>query len=311
MWNALVRRRNRRKLFAVTAVVLGFILVLVAMEFSLRLMGWWSVRRGPLDPQNLAKVNFIILCTGDSHTYGKGAPAGFDYPAQLSARLSETHPGLVFAVVNLGHAGDNSSQAVNRVLKFMKDMPRRPNLIIFNAGKNNDHNFAEARILPAEVGRLNMSEQIKYLLANSRAFRLGQISVSRLQQLLDRDVSRQSMHWDRALDVRGEAEQELIRDWIRRDIEYLLVQTAGLRAPIVLLNYWSAVDMVDQVFTEMAKVDRITFIDVRRFGFSLRFLKRMGGLIAPDWHPNQYGYGLIARLVYQGLLDHGLIPPPE
>jgi len=317
MWKFLVQRRKRRKLLAIAAVLLGLMTVFFIVEFGLRLLGWWWTLRGPLEGQNPDNADFVILCTGDSHTYGKGAPEGYDYPAQLAARLQETYPGKRFAVVNLGKAGNNSSQAVNRVLEFMKEMSQPPQLIIFNAGKNNDHNFAEARFLPQDINSLDISWQIKYLLANSRAFRLGQVSVSRLRQLLLHNDPRRTMHWDSVLDVDGEAEQELIRDWIRRDIEYLLAQTDSERLPVVLLNYWLPVETVDQVFTELSSTDRITFIDARRFGLNANILHRLGemdrleGLIAPDGHPNQYGYALIARLVYQRLTDHGLFPAPN
>jgi len=309
MYRFLKRRKLLRLIFIPVAVILGLLLVSGGTELVLRLFGWWSLREGRIDYKNITAADMVILCVGDSHTEGVGAPAGYDYPRQLAARLRESHRRTRFAVVNLGHAGFNSSQAANRVVDFIAHMPRRPTVIIFNAGKNNDHDFSDARILPEEARGMNRIDQFKYLLANSRAFRLGQITVSRLKDQVFFGAPLRDSAWNKVLDVYGGPEQELLRQWIQRDLDYLWKKTADRNIPLVLLNYWHKVPTVDEVFAKNGRRPRMYFLNIIDFASRLFRYKPTRALVSADYHPNQYGYAIIARLVEKALADNRLIPP--
>lgn len=309
MYRFLKRRKLLRLIFVPVAVILGLLLVSGATEVALRLFGRWSLRSDRIDYKTMTAANMVILCVGDSHTEGVGAPPGYDYPRQLAARLRESHRRARFAVINLGHAGFNSSQAANHAADFVAHMPRRPTLIIFNAGKNNDHDFSDARILPEEARGMSRVDQFKYLLANSRAFRLGQITVARLKEQVFFGAPPQDSHWNRVLDVYGGPEQELLRQWIRRDIDYLWEKTADRSIPIVLLNYWHQVETVDEEFARAARRPRTFFLNITDFDSRLFRFKPTRALVSPDNHPNRYGYAIIARLVEKALEENRLIPP--
>ncbi len=308
MRKLIVRRTTRRKVFAAVAILLGLTVTIVLIESSLRIMGWLMLQQRQVQPQTVATADFVILCTGDSHTEGIGAPRGLDYPAQLAARLRQSHPRTRFAVVNLGRAGDNSSQAADRLMEFIDQMPRRPYLIVFNAGKNNDHRFTDARILPAEARNLTRFQQYEYLLANSRALQLGEVTISRLKDQIQAGAPNYRENWDEVLDVHGATERRLLSDWVRRDLEYLAQRTAAAKVPIVMLNYWHGVDTVDDVFADLARQPRFVWVDARGFGVQLSRITNSETLRAPDGHPNQYGYALIARLVEKTLTERRLIP---
>jgi lysophospholipase L1-like esterase len=305
------QHRRHRLIFIPVAIILGILLLVGAVEVVLRLLGWWSLRAGNPGYETLANADVIVVCAGDSHTEGVGAPAGYDYPRQLAARLRESRHRTRIAVVNVGRSGFNSSQAADRAADFMAHMPRRPTLIIFNAGKNNDHNFTDARILPDEARKMSRLDQFKYLLAHSRAFRLGQITVSRLQDQISVGAPDYETGWDKVLNVRGAEEQALLRNWIIRDVEFLRERTADRNVPIVLLNYWLKVREVDEAFAELARRPRIFFVNVIDFGSPIFHVRLPRTMLSPDQHPNQYGYAIIARLVERTLEKNRLIPPPD
>jgi len=305
------QHRRRRLIFIPLAIILGILLLIGVTEVVLRLLGWWSLRAGSLGYETVANADVIIVCAGDSHTEGVGAPAGYDYPSQLAARLRESHRRMRFAVVNVGRAGFNSSQAANRAAEVMAQLPRRPTLIIFNAGKNNEHNFTDARILPDEARKMNRLDQFKYLLAHSRAFRLGQITVSRLQNQISVGAPDDQESWNKVLNVYGEEEQALLRNWIARDVEFLRERAADHNVPIVLLNYWLSVKEVDEAFAELARRPHTFFVNVIDFGSPLFHVRLPRTMLSPDKHPNRYGYALIARLVEHALEEKRLIPPPD
>ncbi|MCZ7586426.1 MAG: hypothetical protein M5R36_25575 [Deltaproteobacteria bacterium] len=97
--------------------------------------------------------------------------------------LNEASEARRWQVVNLGQPGFNSSQAATRAIAFLENDSRPVRAVLFNAGKNNEHNLTAARILPREVRELGLRASVAYLLSNSRAFRFGQITLSRLDAL--------------------------------------------------------------------------------------------------------------------------------
>lgn len=68
-----------------------------------------------------------IICFGDSLTSGFGAPAGKDYPAQLS-RLLE------MPVINAGVAGDTTARALERLQQDV--LSRSPRIVLITLGGN-------------------------------------------------------------------------------------------------------------------------------------------------------------------------------
>ena len=77
----------------------------------------------------------VILCVGDSCTYGEGAdPKTQSYPVQLENILRTKHPDRKFYVVNLGLPGMNSSQLARRFEGYVQ--LHKPDLAIILIGNN-------------------------------------------------------------------------------------------------------------------------------------------------------------------------------
>lgn len=304
----IARRRLRRRL---AAVLIGLVAVVVLVEILLRVMAAW-LDVTVYQPRREVRDNFdvMILCTGDSHTEGIGAPPGRGYPEQLEAKLNDVDRSRRYRVVNLGRAGDNSSEAVDRALEFLRATPRQPDAIVFNAGKNNDHNLRHARIFPEIEDTNDYRVWAKHLLSNSRAVRLSQLTWSRLEALAEDDQADRPMKDNSFLRRRGVAEKRLLTDWVAKDIDALVAAAPGR---VALLSYWMAVDWVDRAFAEAAARHDLPVVDAHNFGGAVPLaLVPFSGLSNSELggHPAAPGYALIADLVHETLAARGLLPDP-
>ncbi len=241
----------------------------------------------------------LILCVGDSHTAGIGAPAGKDYPSQLQAILNQRGNERVYQVINLGHSGFNSSQAANEAVRYLTHRTVDiPVTIIFNAGRNNSHNLTDARIVPEQLRTQGVKRQVDYLFAKSRAFRFGQITMSRLEHLLD---GSKSDHWlEFSINPFRKEEINFLSDWLQKDLEYVETTAHATNSKLVLLNYWTPVTVwVEQAFTEFSRKNRdVLFVDVKHFRRSpMEFPIFYSKLVSDDGHPNEFGYAVISEFI--------------
>jgi lysophospholipase L1-like esterase len=305
---AMSRHRAYKKwLLRILAVGLGVVFALALAEVALRALAWILVP----DVHRLAQradpnADVLIVCAGDSHTQGVGAPAGLDYPSQLAALLAEQRPSRRYAVVNLGRAGSNSSEAVNRVLEFLAQTSRRPDIVVFGAGKNNDHNLHDASIFGDRLEEDDYAGWARYLLANARVSRLSTITRTRLEQWLGPNhPSESAMHHDWFLDVAGKEEQTLLADWILADIARLKQVMTERGGKIILLNYYLAVPWVDRAYREAEEQYQVPLINVHSFGLPMSpGIAADAGLLSGS-HPSARGYARIADKVQAKLAALG------
>lgn len=116
LWALPLRKKLNEKpgqWFEVAAALVLLLGSLVATEGLFRLAGrvvrYWAEERTGTGEAESALPTYRILCVGDSHTRGVGAPAALSYPRQLQRLLEAEYPGARFAVVNAGIPGSNSS----------------------------------------------------------------------------------------------------------------------------------------------------------------------------------------------------------
>jgi len=129
--------------------LLALIIAIAVLEISFRLAGALLPRERGIE--GLAAEHFVVLCVGDSHTWGLGK----GYPARLAERLAERSPR--YRVINYGVAGTNTAQLRNRFVSYLDRF--HPQVVIFWAGVNNRHNrsetevWGEAGVQPASFAR--------------------------------------------------------------------------------------------------------------------------------------------------------------
>lgn len=97
--------------------------------------------------RNLRSAGEAIVCFGDSLTEGVGADGGEDYPSVLSRQLG-------FPVVNAGHRGDTTAQALERLSDSV--LSRNPRLVIVLLGGNDF-----LRQLPRAESKKNLAEIVR------------------------------------------------------------------------------------------------------------------------------------------------------
>lgn len=294
----------KKVIFRIISVLLGIVFALVIVESALRLLAG-ALENDPVPIGSSEKPGatsqFEIVAVGDSHTYGKGAPKGFSYPAQLNRILNEAQPDVTFNMINLALPGQNSSQAVEALLTHL-DQNKAPDLVLFCAGHNNDHNLTHASILPENIGNEDHSHQWAYLFRNSRAFRLGQITVARIKDLIDEKGEVPEVIYD---EIISESEA-FLEDWIAKDIRLADEACRKTGCRLVLIGYSTSVTPAHRAMKKMARELDLPFIE--NYDFGLPFVSRRMDLMAPDHHPNAKGYALIALRVARGLADQGLVP---
>lgn len=308
----MARRQTKRRVFALVAVLLGLGTVAVGYELLIQ-----YTQRGMLARAvekyvaAAADADFLIAAVGDSHVKGKEAPPGFDYPTQLELRLRTLRPQSKIRVANIGEAGYNTSQAVDRLGNVIEKTGRYPDLVIFTAGYNNIWNFQKAWFIPEDIQGRQLDQQLRYLLAKSANYRLGVITLERMRQLLDENQGYRG-HNTAVFNEDDPNEVKFLSSWIKRDVEGLATSLGDQGTRVLLVTYWHPYRWVDEAFEALAETDNVDVADVRGLGFDgLLDGQLADAFIAPGSHPNKYGYARVAELVAKAMDEDGLLPPEK
>jgi acyl-CoA thioesterase-1 len=102
--------------------------------------------------RNIGSVGDTIVCFGDSLTEGVGAEAGEEYPTILSRLLG-------IGVLNAGHRGDTTAQALERIHGSV--LSKNPRLVILLLGGNDF-----LRQVPTGETRQNLKEIVRQIQAH-------------------------------------------------------------------------------------------------------------------------------------------------
>lgn len=131
----------------VLLIIFGIFIAVLLGEGVFRIGGLIISERKIENYYREDRDTYRILCIGDSSTYGLGPSDAnkFSYPSQLQKLLDENIPDKRFEVFNLGVPGINSSQVVNRLRKNISNY--NPDMIIVMVGINDPWNLEESNLL--------------------------------------------------------------------------------------------------------------------------------------------------------------------
>ena len=124
----------------------------------------------------------VILCLGDSNTYGVFYAQEKAYPAQLQSVLDSRAPGR-YRTLNLGLPGMNSSQVASRLEGWIDRY--RPRIVVVSVGINNYWNLSDTGAERSGGGPL---------LDRSRLYRLIRLLVTEASSLPS-DTGRPEIEW--------------------------------------------------------------------------------------------------------------------
>ena len=128
--------KTKRRIIVVLA---GIALSLIVLEVALRIVGSIYAHLSESDIVLDRDGRNIILCIGDSVTFGIGAPVGFSYPAQLQKMLNESDPKSKFTVINRGRPAQNSTQTLLRLERYLQEF--KPDIVTILIGAQNKSNY--------------------------------------------------------------------------------------------------------------------------------------------------------------------------
>lgn len=166
---------------------IGFITIMVLLEAGLRIEGVIYPKKD-VSENKISGIrhneDYVILCIGDSHTFGLGAAYDDSYPRQLEKMLNAGNFKKKFIVINGSVVASNSSQALKELRKNMEQYG--PDVVIALVGVKNenldDSNywlFADKK----EVGiKRYYCKRVDYFLTKFRTYRLLKMLESDLKK---------------------------------------------------------------------------------------------------------------------------------
>lgn len=124
------------------------------------------------DASENKKNDFIVLCLGDSYTYGVGAGVSLSYPAQLEKVVNESHPSSGVRVINYGVPGMNSSTLALNFSKYLDEI--KPSIVLVCIGRNDNWNMENVNFDDLKIQKNNLFylNKASSVLIHSRLYKL-------------------------------------------------------------------------------------------------------------------------------------------
>lgn len=297
----------------VLLVIFGLLVAGVLGEILFR-VGGIIVNELKGQSRSIHNNTYRILCIGDSSTFGIGASDidKFSYPSQLQKILNEKIPDKSFDVRNLGIPGVNSSQIVNRFNNFISTYT--PDMVIVMVGINDPWNLEESNIMKfyhtknASIAR-KLYLRFELLLNRLRLYRffkLVYISDTLKEPkipVFNNETKRKGFEFSLLNPVKAKAlynavihnitELKQIAEHNHVNIIFMKYHTFGWGRPETVIHHTYTqlnVPIVDNefLFKQAAKIGLNVWAN-------------------DGWHPNDAGYNLIAKNVYNGMVSLGYI----
>ena len=126
----------------ILAFLMGLFTILILLEAGLRIVSYgYQNSRVVLDWSVIHKQknSFVMLCLGNSYTFGVGSPLGESYPDQLQRLFNARTELKNVTVINGGVGSQNTAQLLDRLETNINNT--KPDLIILQTGQPNWWNF--------------------------------------------------------------------------------------------------------------------------------------------------------------------------
>ncbi len=171
-----MKKENLKPKSKIYLILIGIIFSLISVELVLQGIAYFNSISNS-HPVNINKntKQTIILCMGDSFTFGIGAKKGYSYPEQLQQILNQKYPPKQFKVLNAGQPGFNTVLTVQKTKKMIGELS--PDILIIMTGANDYWNLSGI-----DRDSTNIFLKLNSLMYNFRVYRLMKIYLNNAQQ---------------------------------------------------------------------------------------------------------------------------------
>ena len=257
-------------------VIFGILLVAL-IEFSLCLAGkCFLYARNPKGASGNAECDKLILCIGDSHTFGVGAADKYSYPGQLETLLNINNPQVLYKVVNSGVPGNSTRQQIERLGALLKE--NKTDLVILLTGRNN---YFEAKAW----GNNSLSMHLLIKLQKMRTYKVLKYALDRYFKI------------GRRADINAFVEEQKYEDYIRAQLARAKSLCAEHGCPLLLISYYNN---HYQCIAKIAEELEIVYLNLYQDSFKNLPQDEVFRLAYIDnSHMNCYGYRIFAQALYK------------
>jgi len=283
-------------------------LALVVVELFLRLLGFGYnlIHKAPVD----TGADYRIYCVGESTTWGIGAsdPIRKGYPRQLENMLNERHKGIKTQCFFEQAIGQNTSEILLKLPRYIRKY--RPQLVILMAGTNNWWNMDGSNILLVNQSQISQSTLRTLIFLDQfrtwTLFKNAMFTLGFYEERWD--------HWfprgetgRRSLQAGDDDNRLIFAKLAEHDISEMIRICQANKIKVILCNYPMASGVhLRNVQNALAKKYQIPLVDNYSIFQKLSDLEKY--LWPKDhWHPNDRGYAVVARNIYDCIVKNGFI----
>lgn len=306
-----LQARSRRVVSITAALLVGLLLC----EAGLRLVGLAYLKgteRGVRSADELGPQGKDLVCLGDSNTFGLWLEGEDSYPSRLQDLLDEHVTGGPHRVVNLGIPGLNSAHLRDALPGALAEYEPDGVLVLvgFNDRWSWSPDFEDAAILVHQpwYEELRLAKLLRLIFgATDDGLEIRRDARERgLEGGIDR-TGREFLF--EPADYDRPREPETVRRSLAAALRDMCSTAEEAGTPIYLLTYASgreAYELANAAARDVAADGGARLIDARAW-FEGQGVSAGGELFFDDGHPRAVGYEVFARLVFNGLVEHGAI----
>ena len=233
------------------------------------------------------------MCIGDSVTFGSGAPAEFSYPCQLEGILNKSSPGRKYKVINAGIPGLTASEVREGLDNLLET--RRPDKVILMAGNNDWWKVVKlSSRIPG--GHNEIFIKINLALNKIFLFRLLNTASLNLSGFLEKIQGGRRPAAEYFYPEKQKDRKILVR-FLKGELCDIIDKLKRRNTEVLMMTYPRTEYLINAVIRDVADA-----LSIKLVNNEILFKNFNNSYFAEDmFHPNNYGYSLIALNIYYAL----------
>jgi len=287
------------------ALIIGLLLSFILIE-TLFIIAPLFFRQTEIQPDS---SSYRILCVGDSSTYGLGASNRdkYSYPAQLNSILSKANQNKI-QVFNKGLPGINSSQTLKILKENIKNIA--PDLILVCTGINDPWNYENSNIFKFYKSTSIFHKirlQFKFYISKLKTVRFIKLLTINLKKNKNfkeaiPDFNNQTINKNHKLLPNNKETSRALYETLK--FNFLKMKQLAIKnnCKIYFLEYhapgWSNPEKIIHKLYKQLSLDVIKVKDI---------FQNLDNTNSPirskdNWHPNNRGYLILAKIICNNLI---------